>query len=230
MCCSLIPGHTQHSFPHALCNFCIFPSDESCILSMVFQMLCDAASCVISCCVMPLCDAAVWCRCVMLLCDAAVWCRCVMPLCDAASCVMLLCDAVEAYTHDNYATVDFMWTFEQCSEMYTLNIVVKYLVFIVHLCSPSFCCYTLRFSLPFQQSNCNQKGPASYSDVCWFNLHLHNHWHALICIRWTQSESRKISSRGTNFWGSKLRGSPLISKEMKCVLKFHWLTKLVASR
>ena len=185
MCCSLIPGHTQHSFPHALCKFCIFPSDESCILSMVFQMLCDAASC-----------------------------------------VMLLCDAVEAYTHDNYATVDFMWTFEQCSEMYTLNIVVKYLVFIVHLCSPSFCCYTLRFSLPFQQSNCNQKGPASYSDVCWFNLHLHNHWHALICIRWTQSESRKISSGGTNFWGSKLRGQPSDFKRNEVCLEISLTDKI----
>ena len=45
----MLPGHTQHSFPHTLCKFCnecIFPSDGSYILSMVFQTLCDAACCV----------------------------------------------------------------------------------------------------------------------------------------------------------------------------------------
>ena len=62
-------------------------------------------------------------------------------------------------------------TLGQCSEMYILNTVIKYLVFIVHLhlCLSS-CCYKLHFSLPLQQLDCQQNRPGSYSDVHWFNL------------------------------------------------------------
>ena len=129
----------------------------------------------------------------------AVWCCCVMPLRLIFMIIIILW---------TLWTMQWNVRIEYCSQVSCLHRSSLF---------PSFCCYTLCFSLPFQQSNCNQKGPASYSDMCWFNLHLHNHWHALICIRWTQSESRKMSSRGNQFLGVQIKGGrSLISKAMKC--------------
>ena len=179
----MLPGHTQHSFPHTLCKFCngcIFPSDGSYILSWYFQ----------HCVMLP----AVWC----------CWGVYSWKLDDYVTVIMLL---------DDYVTVDFTETSEQCSEMYTLNIVVKYLVFISVRHRFAATLYS------FQQSSWNQKGSTSYADVRWFNLYLS----ALICTRWIQSGSKhseKLVPGGTSFWGSTLR--PLNSQQWSVVLSVSW--------
>ena len=113
-----------------------------------------------------------------------------------------------SHSFSKYATVGFTWmkwggrNLVQWCKMYS---VVKYLVFSICLCSQLFCCYTLVcFSLSIQQSNCQWKGTASYSDVHWFNLGAFTttdmHWFAFVWIQMSQKFVRGEPILG----GSKL--------------------------
>lgn len=130
-------------------------------------------------------------------------------LCDAASCVMLLCDAVEAYTHDNYATVDFVnfWTMqwnvhiEYCSQVSCLHRSSLFpIVLLLHSAFLSAISVQIQLrtkaslTLTCADSNLVPSGPLMHTDLPSWG------WPIVETnvLGWVQTE--KIVTRGNQFW------------------------------